>query len=745
MDVAPGGLTRPLLELPPVALPPPSGQDARPRSLAGRAALSVALLVGAVVLALAILVAVVGANVLLFQAGRVQLYLVLAAFAVVAALGRGFLAAARKPPEPPDEVVVPAADEPELHAEIARLAAAAGTRPPDRIVVVPAVNAYVREFGPMLGLVPGTRTLAIGTPLLDVLDVSELRAVLAHELGHLAGGDTRLGPVAVRTEQVLGGIIGSLGGGIIARVFLGYWKFQHKVNAAVRRGQEVVADRAAVRVAGRQAAADALRDVEVAARADDVFKYEYLAPLLQRARRPDDLVSGWRSLIADDARTRQLAESADADRSPIDPWASHPPTHERIRRIAVLPEEAAVARDPRAASSLFRDPERWIRTASDRWLQLAGIPEAREPVPWSAWGEVVARAEQAERAGDTDRALARLGLPAGIAGVHAALTGGRDRDLAAALVSGGWRAAGTDQRRSLLRAALVAVAAEEAARAGARWAISWSSPVELQSADGRSLELHPLADAAIDGDWEPLRAAIAPATSGATVAAPSPTPAPEPRAPDLAVGPPAPAPGTVGTLPQPPMPPFTDRVPDPYRWAVSLPGRVGQKVVIGVGEEGVGIGGGALLYERIAHVTTKVSEPSPGVTATITVQPVGGGPELRARVSTTGKHTGDILATVGYLWDLLGSRVGPRVRAAITEQIGRGSPVVVGGFACSPAGVALAKKPDRLVPWPEVGDAFIEHLRVHVPGATTVLSASISEPDAYLVRDLLPELRARFA
>ena len=38
-------------------------------------------------------------------------------------------------------------------------------------------------------------------------------------------------------------------------------------------------------------------------------------------------------------------------------------------------------------------------------------PRTAEAVPWSAWGEVVASAEQVERAGDTDRALDRLGLP----------------------------------------------------------------------------------------------------------------------------------------------------------------------------------------------------------------------------------------------------------------------------------------------------------------------------------------------
>jgi Zn-dependent protease with chaperone function len=721
----------PLLDLPPVPLPPPSGDDRRTRSLAGRAALSVVLLIGVVVLAVGVLLAVIGANVLLLQAGRVQFGLLLLAFAVMVSLGRGLVAAVRKPDDPPDEVEVPATAEPELHAEIARLAAAAGTRPPDRIVVVPDVNAYVREFGPMLGLVPGPRTLAIGTPLLDVLDVSELRAVLAHELGHLAGGDTRLGPMAVRTDQALVGIIQSLGGGFISWVFLAYWKFQHRVNAAVRRGQEVVADRAAVRVAGRQAAADALRDVEVAARADEVFKYQYLGPLLQRGRRPDDLVDGWRSLVADPARTRSLAQEADADSSPIDPWASHPPTHERIRRIAALPDEAAVARDGRAASALFRDPEAWIRAADDRWLQLAGIPQAREAVPWSAWGEVVARAEQVERAGDTDRALARLGLPPGLEGVHTALASGRDCDLAAALVSGGWRSTGTDPRRSLLRAAVLATAAQAASRGGAQWALSWSSPVELHSADGRPLELQRLADIAVDGDWGPIRAALAaaiPAADGGD----------HTEVPSWPDGDGAPV------LPEPPCPPFSDHVPEPYRWVVALPSRTGREVVIAVGDDVLGMGDGALRFDQIAHVTTKLSDPSQGVSVTITVQPLGSGPELKSRLSTTGKRAEDILSTVNYLWDVLGRRVGPRARTAITRELAAGGSVVVGGFAMSAVGIAVAKKPDRVVPWSDVTLSFAQDLGMHVQGATVSLSASISEPDAYLLPDLIPELRARF-
>ena len=68
-EVEPGG-RGPLLDLPPVPLPPPAGGDQKARSLAGRAALSLALLAGAGFLAVGVLVAIVGINVLLFQAGR---------------------------------------------------------------------------------------------------------------------------------------------------------------------------------------------------------------------------------------------------------------------------------------------------------------------------------------------------------------------------------------------------------------------------------------------------------------------------------------------------------------------------------------------------------------------------------------------------------------------------------------------------------------------------------------------------
>jgi Zn-dependent protease with chaperone function len=55
-----------------------------------------------------------------------------------------------------------------------------------------------------MGRRAGRRYLYLGVPILQVLTVSQLRAVLAHELGHYSRGHTRFGArdrlaVAIRT------------------------------------------------------------------------------------------------------------------------------------------------------------------------------------------------------------------------------------------------------------------------------------------------------------------------------------------------------------------------------------------------------------------------------------------------------------------------------------------------------------------------------------------------------------------
>lgn len=91
------------------------------------------------------------------------------------------------------------ADAPRLWNRIRQMAARANTAPPDNVIAGIDTNFFVTEESCTVGSqkVRG-RTLFVSIPLLRILDDTEADAVLAHELAHLGGGDTRtsalLGP-----------------------------------------------------------------------------------------------------------------------------------------------------------------------------------------------------------------------------------------------------------------------------------------------------------------------------------------------------------------------------------------------------------------------------------------------------------------------------------------------------------------------------------------------------------------------
>ena len=64
---------------------------------------------------------------------------------------------------------------------------------PQKIVLSDELNAAAHQSAGLLSLIGVRRTLILGIPLLRVLSVDELRAVVAHELGHLSRQHGRLG------------------------------------------------------------------------------------------------------------------------------------------------------------------------------------------------------------------------------------------------------------------------------------------------------------------------------------------------------------------------------------------------------------------------------------------------------------------------------------------------------------------------------------------------------------------------
>src|SRR5690606_17127721 len=99
-------------------------------------------------------------------------------------------------------------EQPRLFAFLERLAVEAGAPMPDRVSLSAGVNAAMLRSPSAIGLlVGGRRELVLGLGLVNVLDLRELKAVVAHELGHFAQSSTRIGQWAHRTTVLLREIV----------------------------------------------------------------------------------------------------------------------------------------------------------------------------------------------------------------------------------------------------------------------------------------------------------------------------------------------------------------------------------------------------------------------------------------------------------------------------------------------------------------------------------------------------------
>jgi Zn-dependent protease with chaperone function len=352
------------------------------RSLRFRALVALGLLVGFYALAFGLVAAIAALVFLSIRSGHFranQVGLLLAAIAIL----RGVFFLDRGAHEPPPvSIELRPEEEPELWAEVRALAEAVRAPRPDTVYLVHDVNAFVYQDSRLLGLRPGRMVLGIGTGLLAILRVDELRAVLGHELGHLGGGDTRFGPVVYRAKESIQRTIAQLGAGLLAKPFVGYLHLFMRLTMSVSRRQELAADVNAVRLGGRDAAAHALERVAVAAGAFDFLVEEYVAPLWQAGRWPVDLYGGLRRLLAEPARAEQVqAFRAALLAAPGDHWDSHPPLGERLDFIATL-RGGPAGPDQRPARALLRGPDAIEQRMAEQLSAFATKGAATTPVTW---------------------------------------------------------------------------------------------------------------------------------------------------------------------------------------------------------------------------------------------------------------------------------------------------------------------------------------------------------------------------
>jgi heat shock protein HtpX len=267
---------------------------------------------------------------------------------------------------------------PRLFAEIRSIAAATGQPMPEHVYLDTTVNAFVAQRGGIMGI-GSRRVMAIGVPLMRALQVDELRAVLAHEMGHFYGGDTRLGPWIHKTRGALARTVHNLArvrqsdeewiqlmfGAVQAPFrwfFMGYMRF----SQAISRAQEYSADAVAVRTAGARALIDGLKKTHAAAIAHPLYLRSEVLPLVHRGALPA-VGDGFSQFLARARFTKLLDEvvSHEMAEGTSDPYDSHPPLRDRIAAASAIAGAGGASGDPSAdpsagpsAIDLIDDPER---------------------------------------------------------------------------------------------------------------------------------------------------------------------------------------------------------------------------------------------------------------------------------------------------------------------------------------------------------------------------------------------------
>ncbi|WP_030687353.1 M48 family metallopeptidase [Streptomyces globisporus] len=486
-------------------------------------------------------------------------------------------------------VPVTEAEEPRLWSAVRELAGRVGTRAPDEIRLTADMNAAVTEDARLLGLRGGTRRLYLGLPLVAGLSESRLRAVLAHELGHYANSDTRLSGITERSRLHVARTVGrfeeksglkvakerarqerksarrvakgktarevdTTGTGfsyrVMARIYTAYGRFSMRATQSGSRRQEIAADLAAARIAGRDATASALRALPALDTAHEFYLNSYATLGVEFGMLPPhgEVFGGVRHLL--DARAEELAGlRAEPAPEPVTPYDSHPPTAERVATIESLPDDGRAAEEDRPAFALFTSPEAALRAVEDATLTPEALGMRRLD-----WPDLVHESMTARYVRDTEALRAAIGEPAGADAVgRVDRAAGTDAAGAARVAGSAGRPGRADRHRQEVEAFLDAVddgavwdlldrlpkseeaaaatgrAAREFARSSlrrelarllttalavdgrARWQLSWSAPASLRLPDGYAEELPAALDAAIADrpDTERLRKLLA--------------------------------------------------------------------------------------------------------------------------------------------------------------------------------------------------------------------------------------------
>lgn len=287
-------------------------------------------------------------------------------------------------------------EQPELFAFIRQLTKEVGAPFPRKIFFTTEVNAYVfynSSFWSMF--LPVRKNLVIGLGLVNAVNISEFKAIMAHEFGHFSQRSMKLGSYIYNVNRVIYNMLydneglgrslegwGSIHGifSIFSAMTIGIlrgiqsilkevYAMINKSYMSLSRQMEFHADAVAASVSGSESLVTALRRLEVA---DGLYQQnlrEY-NDWVNKNKRPANAFAQHRWMLQHFAERNELPqqeglpvltsgffEGKKTTRVVVkDQWASHPATEDREEHLRKLNVQAALSTTP--AWKLFRDQEK---------------------------------------------------------------------------------------------------------------------------------------------------------------------------------------------------------------------------------------------------------------------------------------------------------------------------------------------------------------------------------------------------
>jgi Zn-dependent protease with chaperone function len=347
--------------------------------LVQRSVVVIALMIGFYVLALGMAAVLFGITYLGIQGNDVTVRLALPCFFLAVAILLS-LFPRRDQFDPPGPRLEESA-EPRLFAFIQTIASDMHQRMPDEIYLDHDANIGVAQRGGVLGF-GSRRVMTIGLPLLQAMPAAEFKAVLAHEFGHYASHDVRLGPWLYRTRRAMSQTVEGLEESLLSAPFEWYTNVFLDLTLAISRRQELVADAAAARIAGATALTSALRRVNAVAPAYQLYFKRDVLPVLRAGFLPP-IAEGFDQFLLN-PRSRDFAtliiSAAERPRK-AERHDTHPPLSERLDALGSSDTAMALPDVTEPASILLSSPDGFTNELMQRALGEQ-LMHALTPIQW---------------------------------------------------------------------------------------------------------------------------------------------------------------------------------------------------------------------------------------------------------------------------------------------------------------------------------------------------------------------------